>query len=559
MAATAGLVWLLATASVAQAEPLRPLPPPPAPSDAIVGRDFNERFVLDTGRITPGEAPPGEWRIELNGEYQLRATALTDLPLPAYRNDPGTTSLGQTLRVEHWLRLTPRFSYGKNLRVVAQMDVPRGFIAGQTTRFVDPALDDYAERSPFRVAPRWLYAEILTPIGLFRVGQQPSHWGMGILANDGDHPRLFGDYTRGSIAERLLFATRPLGESSGWTVALAGDLVFQDPLARLVDGDRAWQGVFANTYETRGGDRIGLYGVYRYQTREAAGGTSVPFDETLKVFGVDSAGRMDAKLPGEAGHAFGEYEVAYLFGSTNFTRTLSQAATGARESVSQLGAAARLGVVFTRGSGAARWGYVVPTLEWGYASGDADPNDGTTRRFRFDASYRVGLLMFSEALAWRTARAAAIARDPELVARPAPGSDLLPSNGGIFGATYLNPTLVVRPLPTLDLKVGAVIAQATSDVVDPVRLATTGRFANYDGGDARRRDLGVELDLGVEQRIPEPKAACSSRAAPSRTRAGLRYQRKRSASRGRASCSECRRRRSAGPSPSSLDWARPHR
>ena len=81
--------------------------------------------------------------------------------------------------------------------------------------------------------PRYLYLEYNSPIGLFRVGQQGSHWGMGILANDGDHPTLFGDYQRGALVERVLFATTPMGKGTPLTIALAGDLVFEDNTADL--------------------------------------------------------------------------------------------------------------------------------------------------------------------------------------------------------------------------------------------------------------------------------------------------------------------------------------
>jgi hypothetical protein len=61
---------------------------------------------------------------------------------------------------------------------------------------------------------------------------------------------------------------------------------------------------------------------------------------------------------------------------------------------------------------------------------------------------------------------------------------------------------VVRPVPELDLKAAALIAQTTADFVDPVAVGTRGRFRNYDGGDSRSHDLGVELDGGVEYRLP---------------------------------------------------------
>jgi hypothetical protein len=112
-------------------------------------------------------------------------------------------------------------------------------------------------------------------------------------------------------------------------------------------------------------------------------------------------------------------------------------------------------------------------------------------------------VLFEEVMRWQTARAATAAQDPLLQngARPTPGVNLLPSNGGVFGAQYIYPTIVVRPKPWLDLKAGAVIAQTTSDLVDPYRLATQGAYVNYRGGDAARHDLGIELDGGFEFRL----------------------------------------------------------
>jgi hypothetical protein len=323
---------------------------------------------------------------------------------------------------------------------------------------------------------------------------------MGIIANVGDHPTLFGDYSGGAIVERLLFATRPLGQQSPLNVAVAGDLVFKDANADLTDDETALQGVAAVFYQDKHDNMIGFYGVYRHQRR---GSTALPgrdFDETLKVWSLDSSGKFNAKIPGTRGHVFGEYEASYLLGNTNYVRTTQQTRENEREDVRAFGAAARLGAVTESGVGDDRWGDFVASLEWGWASGDADPNDGVTRRFRFDPNHNVGLILFDEVLAWKTARAASIARDPELTQRPNPGTDLLASNGSVFGATYLNPTVVVRPVRELDLKLGAVIAQTTADFVDPVRVGTNGVFQNYDGGDPRSHDLGIELDTGFEYR-----------------------------------------------------------
>ena len=57
--------------------------------------------------------------------------------------------------------------------------------------------------------------------------------------------------------------------------------------------------------------------------------------------------------------------------------------------------------------GRTRWGDFVAELEWGYASGDADPTDGVTRRFTMDPNHNVGLVLYPLS-AFRAANAAAL-------------------------------------------------------------------------------------------------------------------------------------------------------
>src|SRR5205807_197801 len=115
--------------------------------------------------------------------------------------------------------------------------------------------------------PRWLYAQYRLPFGVVRVGQQPNHWGMGILANDGDHPSLFGDYRYGSISERILFATKPGGKDSDFLVVLAGDIVYRDQTARLSRNQQALQGVLAALYE-HDYNRLGVFSTLRHQRND---------------------------------------------------------------------------------------------------------------------------------------------------------------------------------------------------------------------------------------------------------------------------------------------------
>ena len=90
------------------------------------------------------------------------------------------------------------------LRTQRLEKLPPLLVVGDTTENVDRVRDSFSTERWYDVHPRYLYVEYRSPIGVFRVGQQGSYWGMGLLANDGDHPTLFGEYQRGSLVERVL-------------------------------------------------------------------------------------------------------------------------------------------------------------------------------------------------------------------------------------------------------------------------------------------------------------------------------------------------------------------
>jgi hypothetical protein len=476
-----------------------------------------DRLLLDAGRTPVTPAEPGVLRFQIHGEYQLRYENLRSFPLDptltTVNAHPGaiSDSLGQNNFLYHWLRVTPRFQIKENLEFVGQIDVLTGMLFG------DVAHDDGADQTPrdnyngfSNIQPRWLYLQWKTPIGVLRVGQQPSHWGMGIVANDGDHPSLFGEYRYGDISERVLFATKPFGKTSAFTVAAAGDLVYRDAEADITQQNYAMQAILLAELE-RGPNQIGLYGVYRHQWRDQVSEPLFPYLETINVGIIDAAGRFAVPVKGTQAVLFGAGEGAVIVGATNEERTLEEAQTGALTKIRSYGGAATVGVAHVARCGckdetedARLFGDVVGQIEVGYASGDANPVDDTEHRFTFNPNHKVGLLLFDEVLRFQTARAAVALGDPLLQNgnRPTPGSNLLASNGGVFGAEYINPTVVYRPRRWLDLKGGVVLAQASSDVVDPYRLATQGSYVNYLGGSALSHNLGLELDGGFEVRIP---------------------------------------------------------
>ena len=475
--------------------------PPPNSPDPVVGQElapYDPTWVHDTARVLPHAHEPQAYRFQLHGEYQLRLRGQT---APRLRSLPGhaaVSDFGQTTRLVHWLRTNPRVDLGSHVSVVGQLDLPRGFVAGQPTVGVDAAREPYDTPRPFQLDPRWLYVEIASENFAVRIGQQPVHWGIGLVENDGDHPPRWGDLEGGTRTDRVQATWYGRGPTPHVAFTLAGDIVFSDPRADLRDGDLATRA----SASMEAGDRdtsFGLLAVLRRQTAPRAGSD----DRTeLRELLLDSTGHFAQPIVGSRGYVFGSFEAALVFGDSTHTLLASQTDPEKRLATFGLGAVAQLGAVLPHRSRQRTYGRLVVDLEWGWASGDADPYDGVDRRFAFAPSHNVGLILFDELIAWKTARAATIGQDPAVGERPRPEADGLPTNGAVAGATYLQPEIVFRPLANLDLYAALVVAQTTADFVDPVQVYATGRYQNYDGGPPGSRDLGTEVDMGLDVRVP---------------------------------------------------------
>lgn len=427
--------------------------------------------------------------VSFPGEIQLRYTALTDIALPT---TPGRTdqlpSLGQNGYFEHWFRLSPQLAIGDRFKLITQFDIARLVLPDAFTQDVSLSRDARDTELPRGLLDfRWAYIDWRLPFGTLRLGQQGFSSGLGILANDGTVTPLFGDYRQGDIVERVAFATRPAGRDTDLVVAAAGDLVYRDRTTDLMNGDIALQGILSVFYQDHRcttdceQKRVGGYVGWRDVGFNAGG--------FLRVAIADLYARWNWATPDHAARVFAGIELAGIFGITDVAQTQYVP----RHDVVQFGAAGELGIE--------REGRYRITLEGGYASGDSNPVDGDQRRFTFNPSHRVGLIMFPELLAWQSARSAAIAGDPSLLGRPSHGAFLLPTSGGIAGAMYLYPNARVNLTSWLDLRGALVIGVSSTDMVDPVSVQLRGAATNYLGGDPTRRDLGMELDLGLNARF----------------------------------------------------------
>ena len=431
--------------------------------------------------------------IGFHGEYEMRGNGMNTIPLRALPSEPATGSLGQNRWVDGWLRLRLELGVRPYLRVVAQMDVAKGEFFGDRAYGIEEAAlrrDSYVgfgsqgacanelqcDRTTSGLMLRYLYLEWAsnTSPAVFRIGQMGFYWGLGLVANDGDHAPFFGDYHYGSIVDRILFATKPFGRESPLTLAVAGDLVNNDLTAILGRGDHAYQGVLSALYEKES-LHAGIFGAYRYQTDLLL--------DRLNIGILDVFARKEFSDPA-GGKLYAAFEGALFVGKNSLARTVTQPDSRVLQGLF----AVDLGRVSEK---------LDVMLEAGYTTGDSNSEDGVDRRATMSGDHVIGLIMFPEIVAWETARAIAYASSPNLAGVAPRGAWLYPSNGGVAGAMYLFPRVSWRITPWLEARVGAVLGRTTSPFVDLVQQQLSSVSVNYRGGSPSARDLGLELDASV--------------------------------------------------------------
>lgn len=443
--------------------------------------------------------PAAAASVRFDGAYRVRFNGDTDLAL----DETGFAS-GQKRWFEHRLRLTPKVvevGEDSGIEVQASFDILSGEFAGDVASdFRGFGLTERSVRNGFKPEGfdfRHLFVQVQFPFGAFKIGQMPSHWGMGMLANSGDGEDVsdFGDARYGDIVDRILFATRPLlgaleprnEFARQFTVAVAGDLVYRDRYAQLLVkdgagvrfGDVAVQLVGMAIYEPGEATRAGLYVVRRIQNYAASGGD-------LHTWTIDGHARRAFPLGGSLVLSL-EGEAALIYGGTSHAANLAAAGTSR---VSQQGAALRAGLA--RGA-------VEVELEGGYASGDGNPFDDAQHAFLMNRDYKVGLVLFDEVRMFQSQNAARRLSDPSLSGTPRKGLDLIPTQGAVSNALYLKPTVRYRPGffgGSLRFVGSALFARAPEPVIDAYQALLSSSPLNGFGQPAGR-DYGIELDGAV--------------------------------------------------------------
>jgi hypothetical protein len=325
------------------------------------------------------------------------------------------------------------------------------------------------------------------PWFVLRAGQMGSHWGLGILANDGrPTPRRIGIEDQGDLSDRILLATKPFNTiyegcwAADIVLAVGGGVVYRDENTSLRDGDLGGEALLSLFYP---GQDVwaGMYVAGRFQEDAA--------ETTLNVVALDLFARVEPE-EGQSG-LVAAAELAYLTGKTDRIFT-SEHLSGQR--VSAFGAVARAGWQFKL------WG-LRPVLELGYASGDPDPHDSAVTGFSFDPDYKVGLVLFDTVMRGITAMAAAEAADPERIGQPLPGTDQLASRGRVQNAVYFNPTVSLKPVEQLTVVAGFLWAFSAVEFAQSYQTFKNGGVpTNPYGLTGAGRELGYEVDIGVDWR-----------------------------------------------------------
>ena len=455
-AAAAGSVVILTT-SAALATP--------------VGRPEPEaRIVGEASEPTP---------IGLTARVRAHASLLATTEFPV-DTDGTRYELAPTLDTQFRIRLDYQRAWGADQRYILTLayehDLMSGVVAGGPEAFEGVAVPYAAdaEETALRVASvRLSLGNVLT----VAAGAMTSHWGLGLVANDGAHgwapgSARFSDPRGGDRVLRAMLATGPHTDQ-GLMAFAAIDRVIGDDV--LIGDDEAWQVVAGVMAGAPTGDwQAGLYGVVRTQQADDGDRTQVGV--------VDVYARLSDERPTLTLRA--ELEAALIAGTSELAPTPDHP----RHDVLQFGAALRLTLDACLGGAA---------LDVLYASGDPAWDDDTQSGFKADRNFDLGLLMNDVVLAARTSRTLIRAADPELVGVPSEDLDRLPTRGSATNTLSFFPRGWFRPVAGVEIYGGLLVALSASNESDAFSARLTGGTPRNALGGRPTALLASEVDLGA--------------------------------------------------------------
>jgi len=323
---------------------------------------------------------------------------------------------------------------------------------------------------------------------VLKAGLMRSNWGLGLLSNDNSEPeagafespfgsaRYVDQYMRAQLVSfPLAKKKRGLDSYHPLTLALAGDATVQDATSDWFDGDRTYTGIGAVLVEFPT-VKAGVYVAHRIQEHALGGRT--------QVTAVDVVADLRFRL-GKT-HLRFMSEAALIVGETDYAQSVFNDGT---YDVFGHGGVARFAV---------KHGMFEGVFEAGWASGDDNPYDDTVRSFSFSSGYRVGVLMFGEALRTAATVSALNISDPELRDEVPRALDRVTHRGVVRDAVFLNPRVAVRPVDELCLMAGFLYGRSLGAYTDPFWTSLEGGTSAGPNGALRQTELGVELDVAIQ-------------------------------------------------------------
>lgn len=454
---------------------------PPAPAHVLAGQYKRYQPLLGLRPLSFRVAAPLSAAVTYEAVSSARVAsplAFSDEPAQGdieYAPDP---ALDTQLRVGFLFDTAQAWS---PLFITAEYehDLLTGVVAGgleEDGSLVDPPLAQVTDTQLRKAYGRITFGPFVTIAG----GFMTSHWGLGLLANDGDHgwqpgSAYFGDPRGGDRVLRGYLATGP------WTGAdlflLAGYDVVQGDDVMLGD-DEARQIIAAATIGFRRPRTLGVYAAFREQ--ETADG------KVTEVTAVDVYGKWTGRI-GERVVYTTEVESALVVGTTE----LAPSPERQQYDVLQLGVAARIGI------DAGGFGGVLDFL---YASGDQNYEDDAQNAFKPDPNFEMGLFLYRHVLAATTARAPVTAADDKLSGVPSEDLERFPTRGSVSNTYAFFPRAWYRPVDGLEIYGGPLFAFSNVPLADPARSKQRGGVP-HNAFDAEPGSyLGTELDVGVRYR-----------------------------------------------------------
>ncbi|MBI1909730.1 MAG: hypothetical protein HYS22_06135 [Deltaproteobacteria bacterium] len=392
---------------------------------------------LDTQQPNSGVAQPGL------GDKPCKPDA-------SQAGQPGDNDcFGSILFNQHRLRVEPMLKVNDNISFHMQMDIVDNLIFGtEKTKqldFVSPIVGtvqlpgsggalgvvggEAGENKVLHIRRAWV--NLLTPMGVFRFGRQPSHWGLGIFQNDGNG--IEDDF--GDTFDRILYLAALDTEKAGtFSFGTVADITFanqRDPrisglggaIRGVTEDMRQFAGILM--YEKEGENAafsLGTFSGIRYRNGKE-GDTTTTARRVLDadnngIPDLDASGNSQLTDPLPAGHDGNTFlyfadiytklkflrhykiqlEYVYLGGklSTGLAidavpfNNLPANALGPYELADQN----KFQVHMAAMEAEANYDFGEFLLQSGFASGDSDPLSSKITQFGFRPDYQLGLLMF---------------------------------------------------------------------------------------------------------------------------------------------------------------------